>query len=718
MGKAKDCKGSSGRPRGKPAGEEQEANVCLLRLINQASGTADLAEAALDFFREQARCQSVGIRLEEGGDYPFYAARGYPADFIREENSLLERGGPGACPGGKGNPRLACLCGCVLCGRPESLAPSSTAGGSVRIDDLAAFSAAACGACQPPRIRSACRLAGTRSLALIPLRSGEKILGMLHFADPGKGLFPGSKVALWERLAGHLATALAKTRAEEAHLRAEESVRKSEARLRILFAQAADAIVLIDPETLAIVDFNDRACQQLGYTRAEFAKLALPDIEVVETADEIRRHSQCVIADGISVFETRQRAKNGELRCVEVRTSPVGIGDQRLIQSFWIDITDRKREELALVEALAKSRELETIINRSPSMAFRWKTEPGFPVVFVSSNVSQLGYTADDFLSGRVSWISATHPEDVPRLERELAEHEAAGRDVFMMEYRLFHRDGRVRAMSDYTHALRWPDGRIAFYESVITDVTERKQAEEVLRQTARDLARSNKDLEQFAYVVSHDLQEPLRMVTSFLSLLQEKCRGRLDEAAEECIRYSADGAGRMAELIRDLLAYSRVSVKGIEPKPVALAAVMEHVKVMLRNSIDEVNAAISSDPLPVVHADPGQVGQLLQNLVGNALKFRRKNRRPKVHVGARREGAEWVLSVTDNGIGIEPQYAGKLFQLFQRLHTRQEYPGTGIGLAICQKIVERHGGRIWVESEPDKGSVFWFTLPAGRDAK
>ncbi len=246
---------------------------------------------------------------------------------------------------------------------------------------------------------------------------------------------------------------------------------------------------------------------------------------------------------------------------------------------------------------------------------------------------------------------------------------------------------------------------------SVLRDITDRKRAEEALRQTAEELERSNRDLEQFAYVASHDLQEPLRMVTGFMRLLEERC-GQLDDTSHEYIDYAVDGAGRMQQMIADLLTYSRVGTQGKQPVSVDVGEVLEYAKANLRATIDETQAVIESDPLPTIEADPAQLRQLLQNLLSNALKFRAEDRRPEVHIGVCREDRQWVFHVRDNGIGVEPRQHERMFMLFQRLHTREKYPGSGIGLAVCKKIVERHGGRIWVESAPEEGTTFFFTFP------
>ena len=249
---------------------------------------------------------------------------------------------------------------------------------------------------------------------------------------------------------------------------------------------------------------------------------------------------------------------------------------------------------------------------------------------------------------------------------------------------------------------------RFAF---VALDITERRQAEEDLRKSTEELARSNRSLEQFAIVVSHDLQEPLRTVTGFVQLLQKKYANQPDADASTWIEFTLGGARRMEALIKDLLAYARVGTRGQQPVLIDAGAVLGQALENLHESIQETGAEITHSELPAVQADPSQLAQLFQNLLGNAMKFRGEAP-PKVHVDARREGKAWRFSVSDNGIGIDPKFQDQIFEVFRRLHNRQQYEGTGIGLAICKKIVDRHGGRIWVESQPGQGATFSFTLP------
>jgi light-regulated signal transduction histidine kinase (bacteriophytochrome) len=227
-------------------------------------------------------------------------------------------------------------------------------------------------------------------------------------------------------------------------------------------------------------------------------------------------------------------------------------------------------------------------------------------------------------------------------------------------------------------------------------------------------LERSNKDLEQFAYVASHDLQEPLRMVSSFLQLLAQRYKGKLDANADDYIEYAVNGADRMQTLINDLLIYSRVGSRGKPFTLIDCEDVLEQALANLKMAIEESNAVITHDALPTVMADASQMVQLLQNLIENAIKYR-SDVPLHIHISTEQKENDYIFSIHDNGIGIDPEFFDRIFIIFQRLHTRDEYSGTGIGLALCKKIIERHGGSIWVESEPGKGSKFYFTIPMMR---
>lgn len=250
----------------------------------------------------------------------------------------------------------------------------------------------------------------------------------------------------------------------------------------------------------------------------------------------------------------------------------------------------------------------------------------------------------------------------------------------------------------------------LAFNESLQKEIEERKQTQLALKHNVQELARSNAELEQFAYVSSHDLQEPLRMVASYTQLLEKRYSDKFDEKGLLFMHYIVDGAKRMQQLIDDLLMFSRVGTRGKELQPISVENVLRTALLNLRPAIEESGAHITYDPLPQVMGDATQLTQVLQNLISNAIKFHTEQS-PRIHIGVSKKNNYWQFAVQDNGIGIEQEHFERIFVIFQRLHGRTDYPGSGIGLAICKKIVDRHGGQIWVESTPGKGTTFYFTL-------
>jgi PAS domain S-box-containing protein len=320
------------------------------------------------------------------------------------------------------------------------------------------------------------------------------------------------------------------------------------------------------------------------------------------------------------------------------------------------------------------------------------------------------GYPAASYDAAYDLFLTMIHRDDRQRVAQEMRDA-AAAVDGYESSFRVRWPDGSLRDLSARGKVIPGVDAERTRMTGVIWDVTERKRAEERLVRLLTELERSNKELELFAYVASHDLQEPLRMVSSYTQLLERRYSAKLDDDAREFIGYAVDGANRMQRLINDLLEFSRVSTRGKPLEPTDLAEVLGNVRANLSVAIEETGALVTNDFMPVVTADAGQLGQLLQNLVANGIKFR-NGTRPHVHVRTVETPDHWEFSVSDNGIGIEQQYFDRIFVIFQRLHTKGDYPGTGIGLALCKRIVERHGGRIWVESKPNEGSTFSFTIP------
>jgi len=321
------------------------------------------------------------------------------------------------------------------------------------------------------------------------------------------------------------------------------------------------------------------------------------------------------------------------------------------------------------------------------------------------------GYPSEEFFRVPGLLDSLIHPEDQP-LWAAHNQEELADKNPGPLEFRIQTPEGEVRWVSHFCKPVHdHHNGTFLGVCGSNRDITCQKRAEEEVRVKTQELLRSNAELEQFAYVASHDLQTPLRAISGYLNLLTKRCEGKLEGDADRFIQRTHENVLRMQRLIQDLLTFSRLTTRARPFEATDLNQVLGEALEMLQPAVEESRAKITSEPLPTIRADYSQFLQLFQNLIGNALKFR-DSRPPEVHIDAQWVEMAWLFSIRDNGIGIDPQYADRIFLIFQRLHTVDQYPGTGIGLAICKKIVERHGGRIWVESQPGKGADFKFLLP------
>ncbi len=492
--------------------------------------------------------------------------------------------------------------------------------------------------------------------------------------------------------------------------RAEEALRQSEASFRSVVENAPDAIFVSTQGRFRYL--NPPAVKLLGASSASDL-LGKPVIESVHP------DSRAALAEAIRQVQERrgnmpavtQRylGRDGKVIDVEGAVVPLTYEGEKGALVLVRDITERKRAEEEL-------RAKEYILSESQSIAhvgsWEWTVQGGAGAMAWTPETYRLfGVSPDTFALSPETFVSLIHPEDRAGMQFWMSSC-LEGLEPPDLEFRVCLPDGSIRYINGRGHLLKQgADHEPIRMVGVAQDITAFKQAEEALLRRTDELKRSNTELGQFAYVASHDLQEPLRMVSSYVQLLARRYQGKLDADADEFIAFAVDGAKRMQSLINDLLAFSRVTTKGREFEPVETDAALKVALANLKVAIDESHANVTSDRLPVVKADSGQLAQLFQNLIGNAIKFRGKEP-PRVHVSAEHRRKEWEFTVQDNGIGIEPQHMERIFVIFQRLHTAAEFPGTGIGLAICKKIAERHGGRLWATSEPGIGSAFHFTIP------
>ncbi len=437
------------------------------------------------------------------------------------------------------------------------------------------------------------------------------------------------------------------------------------------------------------------------------ASQGLRNEEGLRLMNEARTLVDAMEAEEDRLLEARQAASKADAR----RTTTVAalgtlLAVALVLAAGWItrrDTLERRRTEQALRRANDYNRSLlEASLD---------------PLVTISPDGKITDVNkATELVTGltRQELVGTDFSDYFTNPQKARAGYQQVFREGWVQDYELEvrHRDGHLTPVVYNASLYRDEAGKVTGVFAAARDITERKRAEEALKEYSAELARSNADLQQFAYVASHDLQEPLRMVASFTQLLARRYQGKLDADADEFIGYAVDGARRMQALINDLLTYSRVGTQGKEFAPTDCEDLLEGVLTNLQKATKETAAVVTHDPLPTVWGDAPQLAQVLQNLIANALKFHGPEP-PRVHISVQSRDGDWRFSVRDNGIGIDPQYADRIFVLFQRLHPMAEYPGTGMGLAIAKKIVERHGGRIWVESEPGKGSNFCFTIPA-----
>ncbi len=487
---------------------------------------------------------------------------------------------------------------------------------------------------------------------------------------------------------------------------------ESDTRYRGLLEAAPDAMVVVNAVG-EIVLVNLRAEKQFGYHRDELVGQQITAIiphgfgeRLI--ADGTRPAAEALaqqIGTGIELSALR---KDGSEFPIEMMLSPLESDDGILVTAAIRDITVRKAAELNLIQMEARYRGL---LEAAPD-AMVVVDEDGDIILVNAQAEKQFGYRRDELIGQKVTNI-------IPQgfAERLVTDAQRSDEDALAQqigtgnELSALRKDGSQFPIEIMLSPLT--NTREVLVTAAVRDISARKHAEALLELKIAELSRSNEELAHFADIASHDLQEPLRMVSSYTQLLARRYKGKLDDDADDFINFAVDGAHRMQRLIQDLLLYSRVGTKGKELIDTSSEGALKLAIRNLGGMIADSGALVTHDPLPDVCADETQLIQLFQNLVANAIKYQ-KTGVPAVHVSATRDPEnKWMFSVADNGLGIEPQYFDRIFGMFQRLHKREEFSGTGIGLAICKKIVERHGGTMSVESKLDHGSTFRFGLTA-----
>jgi PAS domain S-box-containing protein len=479
-----------------------------------------------------------------------------------------------------------------------------------------------------------------------------------------------------------------------------EALRSSEAKFRGLLESAPDAMVISNLQGRILL-VNAETERLFGYSRDE---LIGQNVEALVPERFRGKHPGHCHGRGIRKDKTEFP--------IEIGLSLIDAAEGALISNAIRDVTARVEAQEAL---RASEEKLRMTLEAAEMGSWFWDIQQD-EISYSEKFVTLYGLAPGAKLTV-ADILQLIHPDDRERILQSIKNTLELGM-TYDVEYRAIWPDSSVHWLAAKGRAHRNPEGVATRMQGVLLDIDVRKAAQEalkhreVLERRSAELKRSNDELQQFAYIAAHDLQEPLRMVASYTQLLSKRYKGRLDSDADDFIAYAVDGAHRMQRLVEDLLAYCRVGTAGNSFRETSCEAALELALANLQGAIRDSGAVVTHDPLPTVTADSAQLVQLFQNVVGNAIKYR-SAAPPQVHVSAEnRTGEEWIFSIRDNGLGIEPQFFERIFVMFQRLHGRNDFSGTGIGLALCKKIAERHGGRMWVESVPGNGSTFYFALP------
>ena len=487
---------------------------------------------------------------------------------------------------------------------------------------------------------------------------------------------------------------------------AEQAIKDSEEKFRKLAETTGVGIVMFDKKR-KIIYANKYAKITMGYRERELRgkdimKFIHPDFRKRTAERFVKRiegHKK------LPNFELQVLTGSGKCRWFDYRGALINYEGEPAVLGTFIYIDERKRFEQALVESEEKFRTI------SEQSAQGVAIVQGEKVKYINKAFGKIHEADPKELrkEGQKGLLKFIHPDDKVRAINEINSPFLPGKTK-KHQFRIITSGGKVRWVESYAKKINYEGDRANFV--TVVNITSLKKAEKELVDTVNELKRSNEELQNFAYVASHDLQEPLRMVSSYVQLLQRRFGNRMGPDADEFIGYAVEGAERMRKLINDLLEYSRIGTRGREFSRVDINGVIEDVERNLGNVIEKKEAEIIKEGLPVINADEVQMIQLFQNLISNAIKFAKKGEKPVVKITAKKKGNKWLFSVEDNGIGIKKEYFSKIFDIFQRLHGKEEYSGTGIGLTICRKIIERHQGNIWVRSAAGKGTVFYFTIP------
>lgn len=541
---------------------------------------------------------------------------------------------------------------------------------------------------------------GIRAYCCHPLLSGESVLGTLSFGTTNRDNWTDQEVSMMETISGLMSVAIQRKKLEEELIKSREDLERAQRIGKI----GNWRLNLIKNELI----WSDEVYRIFGIAKG-IPQSYESFLSLIHPEDREYVNSKWAAALAGQDYDIEHRiTADGTIKWVREKAFLEFDENRTLLAAFGIsqDITKRKNAETDLIKAKMK---LDMALENADIGL--WEHDFKSNIIYLDERSEKMfGLKPGSFDGTFESFGKLIHEEDLDRIRKEINKT-VQNKLPYEIIFRTKPVNGRCRYISSRALVNEGLEGNVEILSGVNFDITElREGTERLISKLNTDLLRSNSDLQQFAYVASHDLQEPLRMVSSFVQLLKMKYADKLDKDANEYINYAVDGSRRMYELINGLLAYSRVQTRTEQLKEVNMESVLAKVRENLKLLIHETKAVVKNDQLPLITADENQMIQVLQNLIENAIKFRKGA--PEIHISCIKQKGMCVFSVKDDGIGIEHQYFERIFRIFQKLHTHQEYKGTGIGLAICKRIIERHGGEIWVKSDPGMGSEFFFTIP------
>ncbi|MEI6725753.1 MAG: PAS domain S-box protein, partial [Actinomycetes bacterium] len=691
----------------------------ILRIIASPAPVRETVGGIVAALKEATGYDAVGMRLEQDGDYPFIGSLGYTDEFLAAENVLAERSPDDElCRNADGSISLECTCGLVISGAADPENPLFTPGGSAWTNDSLPFLDVPPE--EDPRLhpRNRCIHVGFRSLALVPLRAGDEILGLLHLGDSHTDRLTLDMVHFFEGLGASIGVAIQSKQVEEA-------LRQSKAMRDITEAAAHVGSVRRDlvtgqstwsPETYRL--FALAPDESVGDTAAIFERCVHPGdrARLEEAAGGVRATGRA----GPVEFRVIWPDGSEHILHGESITECDPDGEPVAITGYYQDVTEQRRVEAAIYESELKYR---TVADNTYD--WEWWTAPDGTYRYVSPGCERItGYSVEEFLADPGLLPAITHPDDDGALRAHLAPEvqEASAED--RLEFRIITKAGDERVIDHRCRGVYDVDGTFLGRRGSNRDATERVRAEEEINKLNEQLSyrlvdriaqldMANRELESYAYAVSHDVRTPLRAIDGFSETVLQDEGDKLSPGAVEDLRRVRAAAQEMARLMDDLLGFSKLTHRDLLRRSVDVSALAAEVAAEIAADDAARRVQVSIEPDLVADADPALLRMILRELLGNAWKFTSHHDSAHIEVGALRAGGELEFYVRDDGAGFDEQYAQHLFGLFQRMHPRGEFPGDGVGLATVQRLVRRHGGRVWAEAAVEKGATFSFTLPS-----